>query len=197
MPETRKCRCGVVFVPPTEERKWCDKCTQRQPFFSRFWSKVDKTGECWLWAASKDKRGYGQVRMGNRTMRSHRVAWFLRYGSLPPPDKMVCHSCDNPACVRPSHLFLGTSKSNIEDMDRKGRRVNHPHYGEDHGRAVLTEENVREIRARLKLGEQQKLLAKEFGVSKPTICAINTRRIWGWLDKVEPFVVDRPLNRME
>lgn len=90
----------------------------------RFWSKVDRTGTgCWLWLASLTGAGYGQFWLNGRREGAHRVAWELTYGPI-PDGLLVCHDCpdgDNPRCVNPAHLFLGTTKDNADDMVAKGR----------------------------------------------------------------------------
>lgn len=98
----------------------------------RFWAKVDKSGDCWVWTAAvvgsrnpKYKRigGYGAFGVGGKVRRAHRVSWELANGPI-PDGALVCHSCDNRSCVRPSHLFIGDQSDNVHDMDAKGRRVN-------------------------------------------------------------------------
>lgn len=91
---------------------------------TRFWSKVDKSGDCWLWTGAKGKglHAYGKVMIRRVTFKSSRVAYALTVG--PIPDGMhVLHRCDNPPCVNPAHLFLGTHADNMADMNAKGRRV--------------------------------------------------------------------------
>lgn len=89
----------------------------------KFWSKVDKSqlspGGCWLWTSYK-KQGYGYFRINNKDIGAHRVSYELIYG---PFDKclFVCHKCDNPPCVNPDHLWLGTNQDNMEDMYNKNR----------------------------------------------------------------------------
>ena len=91
----------------------------------RFWSKVDKSGECWEWTAATNSTGYGQFLWNKSPRLAHRVAWMLHTEAddlLPPEDKLL-HSCDNPLCVRPSHLRVGTQKDNAKDMMDRGRWV--------------------------------------------------------------------------
>jgi DNA-binding Xre family transcriptional regulator len=86
----------------------------------RFWSKVDTTGECWLWMGSRRPLGYGAVKVGGRVLHAHRVAYELTHGSI-PEGFVVMHRCDNPPCVNPAHLHLGTRSENTRDMHAKGR----------------------------------------------------------------------------
>lgn len=92
---------------------------------SRFWSRVHKTDTCWIWTAGKHKDGYGQVRFHNKQMQAHRVAWELTHGPI-PEGLFVCHNCpggDNPSCVNPAHLWLGTAAENNWDKVQKGRHI--------------------------------------------------------------------------
>lgn len=90
----------------------------------RFWEKVEKNGPslCWEWRAVKDRYGYGRFCLGvdQRGALAHRTAWFVKYGEI-PHGKSVLHKCDNPACVNPEHLYLGTQLENMRDMLQKGR----------------------------------------------------------------------------
>ena len=106
---------------------------QRWP--ERFWEKVFKygplplnqpeLGECWLWMGCRNERGYGYISYGKnqRLKRVHIVSWLLHFGEV-PDNICVLHKCDNRACVRPSHLFVGTNQDNTDDMLRKGRGYN-------------------------------------------------------------------------
>ena len=110
---------------------------------NRFWSKVRKTEGCWLWIAARDRAGYGIFAPNGRPnlpVRAHQVAWMLAFGEDKMHANHVLHRCDNPACIRPSHLFLGTDLENLRDMCAKGRHWHqgiaecprgHPYSGEN------------------------------------------------------------------
>ena len=152
----------------------------------RFWSKVNKSGlepshvkglgVCWLWEARRDSRGYGQFRIDSRTVRAHRVSFFLSRGYWPSP--CCCHACDNPSCVRPEHLFEGTDADNAADRDRKGRGRYEYRRGDGNPNAKLTSEDVVLIRRALQSGETQRRIAARFGVSNSMIG--NIKRMENW-----------------
>jgi hypothetical protein len=153
----------------------------------RFWEKVSpepNTG-CWFWAASYGATGYGQFQVRgflNRPIGAHRVAWLITHGSL-PDGQFVCHHCDNRACVNPAHLFLGTHAENMRDMAVKGRGLSPLRFrrlarGERHADAKMTAAQVRAARSRHAAGETYAALAREFGVSKPTMAHACQRRTW-------------------
>ena len=91
--------------------------------FKRLMRKVKKTDSCWLWCGSKDKDGYGYFHPYGRRMSTHRFAWQHHYSTL-DPTLSVCHTCDNPSCVNPEHLWQGTHQQNVTDMMQKGRHRN-------------------------------------------------------------------------
>ena len=145
----------------------------------RFWAKVDKSGDCWNWTAGTNTLGYGSFWLEDKTVLAHRYVIVLE-GIDIPSGLCVCHHCDNPRCVNPDHLFIGTDADNCADMIRKGRQV-HPN-GEDHPGAKLTSEDVRYIRS-CEGVKQYRVLAKEFGVAPSTIFqAMKGRRNWSYLD---------------
>ena len=131
----------------------------------RFWSQVDKSGDCWIWLGWRWKgEGYGHFgikRNGKwQKMYAHRMAYLLEHGEI--PERLhVCHTCDNPPCVNPKHLWLGTFRDNIQDAVNKGRLDN---SGEANHFAKLSLEQVDEIRERHKAGEKVPALAKEYGI---------------------------------
>lgn len=160
---------------------------------ARFWSKVEKGGpsECWLWTRSVNTTGYPQFRRGSVKILAHRLSYFMANGAI-PDGMLVLHNCpsgDNPRCVNPRHLWLGTQQQNVRDMDAKGRRARgdrsgsrlHPERlprGENHTRAKLTEDAIRAIRRRAAQGESQTALSREFAVSTGRICDIVHVKAW-------------------
>lgn len=146
-----------------------DRVYKRRPVEERFWEKVDRTDGCWNWVAAISHGWYGSfcVEKG-KTIVAHKFSWELANG--PVPDGMkVCHSCDNPRCVRVDHLFLGTQAENLLDMSKKGRRARGhslSHKGESHPMSSLTDELVTEARDRHAEGENVADLAIEMKVSK-------------------------------
>lgn len=149
---------------------------------ARFWEKVDQSGgpdACWIWTAAMYPQGYGMYSQNNRTMGAHIYSWELANG--PVTDGLyVCHNCpdgDNPACVNPSHLFLGTAGDNVRDCHAKGRAVTPK--GAEHCRAKLTEDQVREIRQRYAAGNvSTRQLGKVYGIEQSAISAIVRRERW-------------------
>lgn len=141
----------------------------------RFWSKVEaKTaGECWTWLGARS-HGYGRYKAHTGiTLAAHRVAWELSFGPI-PRGLNVCHRCDNPPCVNPNHLFLGTQCENLRDCAVKGRA--RAPRGERNGRAKLMRSEVVEIRS--SCGVTQQALAVRFGVSRTTISYVMSGRRW-------------------
>lgn len=141
----------------------------------RFWSKVavGRKQDCWEWLAAKNYKGYGRFRLDGRRVGAHRVAYEFAGGSV-PEGLCVCHICDNRSCVNPGHLFIGTVADNNADMAAKGRAP----CGEEHGRAKLTEAQVKEIRTRCKSGESQNAVAKDFAVSQSAVWLIFHGKNW-------------------
>ena len=155
---------------------------QQRDIIERFWRKVDRSESCWIW--SRYKR-YGVFWFPPRLCQAHRVSWELTYGPI-PPGLHVLHRCDNPPCVNPEHLFLGTPSDNIKDAIRKGRftpyslsgvRPKNPPHGEAHWAAKLTELQVKEIR-RLSTHRSITSLSHEFGMARSTIGDIIKRAKW-------------------
>lgn len=153
----------------------------------RFGSKVDKSGgpdACWLWTGHRIPTGYGAIGVGKNTRSTHRLSWELANGPI-PEGQHVLHRCDNPPCVNPNHLFLGTHADNVRDMHAKGRsNLNnlHPRMRcETHGSAKLTNAQVREIRTDCRRG-QGSVMARKYGVTRNMIGKIVRREYWKDLD---------------
>lgn len=129
---------------------------------------------CWLWDAKLDIGGYGHfAKVWNRSVRAHRFSWEMHHGEIPPAT-MVCHRCDNRACVNPDHLFLGNQETNMADMVAKKRSA----AGERNNKAKLTLGDVDAIKARLRAGENAASISKDFPVSDQTIRLIKIGEVW-------------------
>ena len=144
----------------------------------RFWQKVEKTSSCWLWIGALNTQGYGNFWDGTRYRRAHHVALELATGVPVPKDTVVLHICDNPRCVNPAHLQVGTQQDNIHDMIRKGRRGYTGLQGEKNPRAKLKPYQVREIRRLLDNGETRATVARRFRLGWTTVDRIMKRRSW-------------------
>lgn len=144
----------------------------------RFWSKVDKKSEdeCWGWFGFKSKYGRSHFRVKDKKYFIHRISWVIHNGEI-PEGLCVCHACDNPTCTNPAHLFLGTQKDNILDMEAKGRSLHLA--GEQHYKSKLTEKEVVEILQKyVPFVYTTGMLAKEYGVDKTTIGYIINGKTW-------------------
>jgi hypothetical protein len=145
----------------------------------RFWSKVRKSEDgCWLWVSpSKTTFGYGVLKVGPRQVVAHRFSYILHFGFI-PENLQVCHSCDNPSCVNPRHLFVGTQADNMRDMWAKGRHAPLPDsQGSLNGNAKLSDSQVSEIRRLYPFLTQQQI-ADKFNVHQAYVSALlrNKRR---------------------
>jgi hypothetical protein len=145
--------------------------------YIKFWLKVKKTSEdgCWNWTGYKNAEGYGAVQWNGKLDRAHRISYRLFHGPI-PPGILVCHHCDNPPCVNPKHLFLGTNQDNTDDKVEKHRHT--WCTGSEHPNAKLDELKVLEIKRLLRYEITQSVIAKQFGVSCGTIKAIRQKKSW-------------------
>jgi hypothetical protein len=144
------------------------------PVEERFWSKVDKTGDCWIWRGAKSESGYGRIRIDGWVYFVHRRSWMLANGEI-PKDMCVLHRCDTPLCVRPDHLFLGTPQENVADMVRKNRQA----QKERAGRSRLTGAEVDEIRRKWGTSKYTKIeIGKQYGLGWNAINKIIKRETW-------------------
>lgn len=142
----------------------------------RFWKYVDKKSdnECWNWLGVCNNKGYGKIKINQKDISAHRFSWELHFGKI-PKDLYICHHCDNPPCVNPNHLFLGTSKDNIDDMKNKNRQAK----GENNGNSKLTSKQVEEIKRLYYEGKITQIeIAKIFNVAHTTILNINRNKTW-------------------
>ncbi len=147
---------------------------EREAMALRFWPKVIALSAdgCWEWTAATSG-GRAMIGVGRTAVQAARVVWVLEYRE-DPGALDVCHRCDNPLCVNPRHLFLGTAHDNTEDAIAKKR---HP-CGEDQIQAVLTNDDAREIRARCSRGESQCSVGRAFGIHQAHVSRIVRREIW-------------------
>lgn len=156
------------------------------PFIERFWAKVDKRGpdECWPWLGKGHCRGYGAIALDpvgdqihGRQIRANRASWIVNRGQI-TEDQHVLHSCDNPNCVNPNHLFLGDQLLNMRDMHGKGRAP----VGSRHGQSKLTEEDVIWLRRiPSKRDGSLRKAALKLGITADYASAIRRRKAWAHL----------------
>jgi hypothetical protein len=143
--------------------------------------------ECWLWLGSRLKNGYGRFRLSGKTRLAHRVVYLITFGEC-PDDLLVCHTCDNPPCCNPNHLFLGTNADNQRDCTEKGRQANvlkngkhtKPEAtprGERHGRAKIKDCDIPRIFELRKQGMTHRQIAKVFGVYETCIGKILSGKL--------------------
>ena len=188
-----KCQCGCGGDAPIAKRNQHQRgyvkgqpiqfihahhtCLRRTPpIEEHFWSRVQILGpnDCWLWQASRNRKGYGQVSVNSESVPAHRVAWELTYGPI-PDGLWVLHKCDNPPCTNPSHLFLGTNADNVADKVAKNRQP----VGTKTHNAKLTEQQVIEARQRFAEGGITiTALAEECGVNRITMKNVLQCNTW-------------------
>lgn len=160
-----------------------------RPLEERFWEKVDKNGpihqyrpelgRCWLWTHCHDEAGYGRIQeagKGSKLLRSNCASYELHNGPI-PAGLQILHNCDNPPCVNPAHLFLGTHQDNMDDKRKRGRQAK----GEKNGWAKLTEEQVTEIRCTYVKGSQTHgtpALGRKYRVHHSTIWRVIREIYW-------------------
>lgn len=173
---------GNKGVPKPPINKTCKQCAGEfigfngSTYCSRkclFLANAEQGDGCWTWKGYKRPGGYGEAYFGKKPDRervlAHRLAYEVMIG--PPGKALVCHKCDNPSCVNPAHLFLGTIQDNMDDRNTKGRQAR----GERNAPAKLTEDQVRAIRADPRMNTE---IAKDYGVFETTISSIKHRHTW-------------------
>lgn len=150
--------------------------TQPQPLIDRFNRYVAKGGndDCWTWTGTKNPQGYGAIRYRGKGSFAHRMSYEIHKGQI-PTGQYVCHTCDNPSCVNPKHLFLGTPKDNSDDMRNKKRNV--ILQGIKNGNARLTPDKVLEMRQLFGILSLN-ALATRYSVSQKTVLNVKQGKIW-------------------
>jgi ribosomal protein S25 len=188
----------------------CPNCNYHIPRDTpeeRFWSRVDKNGPqpenpecdgvCWIWCGYRDDRGYGRSmnNSGGGSHQAHRKAWEYYYQQEIPNGLLLRHMCDNPPCVNPKHLIVGTQADNTRDMIERGRmRIL---VGEEQGMTKLNEEQVREIRKEYSEGKvSYQALADKYGVGNSTIKGICKRLTWKHIEDDYQPAIDKITERL-
>ncbi len=191
-------QCNAEFSVPawwpnSKTAKFCSipcRDAYRRDPARAFWPKVNKDGPipphqpqlgpCWIWTGRKTSQGYG--RLGERYANIHRLSWQIHNGNI-PDGLCVLHRCDNPPCVNPAHLFLGTYTDNARDMVSKGR--NRGPRGETHSWAKITEMQAREVILRKERGESLRDVCKALNQPETTIANIYYGHTWKWLPRMK------------
>lgn len=155
-----------------------------RPLSERFSERFERgtADQCWPWTSTKNRAGYGVINSGGprglrRPVLAHRVSWTLSVGDI-PKGACVLHRCDNPPCVNPAHLFVGTHADNVADKMAKGRYRAGAHSPETCNFTKLNRDAAREIRRRFASGESKRHLATAFGVARQNIHFIVTNKTW-------------------
>jgi len=164
----------------------------------RIESRIDTSGDCWEWTGFRKNSGYGQCHIKRNTVLAHRAVWMIFNGTI-PDNLLVCHTCDNPPCCNPKHLFLGTYLDNNRDRDSKGRNglkgmkrnnwwmmgeLSHWHkhpkntQGENNGKHKLDSASIHVIRFRINQGDRISDISAHYHVSDSCIQKIKERRTW-------------------
>lgn len=159
--------------------------TPTESCVARFHRQYTKDGKCWEWARGRNRRGYGVFWLGDSQFAAPRVAYLIAFG-VDPGKRLVCHRCDNPPCVRPEHLFLGTAADNAQDRDEKGRGRIPRLRGNDAFNSKITEIQVMEIRRAWATGKvSQRDLGAKYGLARTSIMSIVTGKNWQHLPVIK------------
>lgn len=169
-----ECGCGTaIVINPEQYYRGIPQCAwghggrrTKEEFSKDFWKIVDKTKTCWVWAGCTNQDGYGSLSYLGKIDKAHRVSYKLNIGEI-PEDMEVCHHCDNPPCVRPDHLFLGTHEDNMKDRDKKGRAAK-----------KLSEDKVKDIAELVNFGWTHQRVAEKFGVARVSVTKIMNGTVW-------------------
>ena len=143
-------------------------------FQAKFWGRIKNRGLCWEWQGARNDRGYGLVCLGDMTIRAHRISYVMAFGGI-APDKIICHTCDNPQCVNPLHLYEGTALDNARDCVLRDR---HSSKHQKKRRTHIPDADIEQIRIRYASGDaSQKELAEEYEVGRSTVQRIVQGKI--------------------
>lgn len=158
-------------VPDFTERRKAP--LRRYPLIADFLRMQSSADGCWIYPSSRDRDGYATYKEARRATRAHRAAYLSAHGALPPaPSNYVLHRCDQPACVRPDHLFAGSARDNAIDAMQKDRHSR----GERNGASKLTPEQVKAIR---RDARTQSAIAADYGIRQTTVSEIRSAYRWG------------------
>jgi hypothetical protein len=180
---THRCKyCKGLFKSVYEKRSYCNMdcyhADSRGAEYTHehFWNRVVALGtdkECWEWQGGKDTSNYGRLKVNGRLISAHRYTWEEYNGKI-PKGLHVLHECDNPPCVNPKHLFLGTNADNVADRVAKNRQAK----GETHAFAVLTEKDITDIIKMYVNGAKQKEIANSYKIDQGHVSSIVNRKKW-------------------
>lgn len=141
--------------------------------YDKFFARVEKSSDCWIWKGQK-REGYGRLKIDGHFVGAHRISYEIHFGEF-SKNLCVLHRCDNPSCVNPDHLFLGSHEDNMKDMAKKGRGKSGRYSGQKHAVCKLTESDVLSIRCDQRT---QDVIAADYGVSRNSIYKVKARRTW-------------------
>lgn len=178
-----KCQtCEKEFIPKNRYGKnlFCsNKCkieARSTDPIERLWKGVKKTNFCWAWEGASNSFGHGQMSIKGKKVYVHRLSYEIYFGNI-PDGFYVCHTCDNPACVKPTHLYIGTIKDNVSDCHKKGRFK--PLLGSKNPKTKLSKDHVEEIRCLYESSSISQIqLARKYGVSQTAVSAILRNKTW-------------------
>lgn len=154
--------CGTKYRPDGKKRYICSLLCALE-------SRIDKSGECWIWTGSKHHFGYGEFRFRRKLYRAHSISYELFVGPI-PQGYGVNHKCDNPACVNPAHLYAGTQKDNMQDVAKRMRN----------GNAKFSQQQIHDIRQRIASGETQSSIARSYNVRQGVIHCIAYKKTYAF-----------------